>query len=56
MNYFNQEDIIEAKKQGNLRKGLAPDFFTGEVLQLNETLRTKIAQEICVSMNSFLIP
>ena len=53
---FRLSDVLEAIKAYNFNKGLAPDCFDGNILQLNETLGDKIAYEIMDALNSKVIP
>ena len=48
---FNLSDITEAIKSSNFNKGLGPDCFDGNILQLNELLCSKISLEIMDALN-----
>ena len=43
---FKLSNIAEAIKSSNFNKGLGPDCFDGNILQLNELLCSKISLEI----------
>ena len=53
---FKLSDIAEAIKSSNFNKGLGPDFFDGNILQLNELLCSKISLEIMDALNQGDIP
>jgi hypothetical protein len=48
---FKHSDITEAIKSSNFNKGLGPDCFDGNILQLNEHLCSKISLEIMDALN-----
>ena len=53
---FRLADILEAIKSCNFNKGLGPDCFDGNILQLNELLCSKISLEIMDALNQGDIP
>jgi hypothetical protein len=53
---FKLSDITEAIKSSNFNKGLGPDCFDGNILQLNELLCSKISLEIMDALNQGDIP
>lgn len=53
---FSSEDIDNAIKDSNFNKGLGPDYFDGNLIKNNETLRVKINFEIANALNMRVIP
>ena len=53
---FSSEDIDNAIKESNFNKGLGPDYFDGNLIKNNETLRVKINYEIANALNMRVIP
>ncbi len=53
---FSSEDIDIAIKESNYNKGLGPDYFDGNLIKNNETLRAKINFEIANALNMRVIP
>lgn len=53
---FKLSDISEAIKCSNFNKGLGPDCFDGNILQLNELLCSKVSLEIMDALNQGDIP
>ena len=53
---FKLSEITEAIKNSNFNKGLGPDCFDGNILQLNELLCCKVSLEIMDALNQVDIP
>ena len=53
---FKLSNITEAIKSSNFKKGLGPDCFDGNILQLNELICSKISLEIMDVLNQGDIP
>ena len=53
---FRLADISEAIKSCNFNKGLGPDCFDGNILQLSELLCSKVSLEIMDALNQGDIP
>ena len=53
---FKLSEITEAIKNSNFNKGLGPDCFDGNVLQLSELLCSKVSLEIMDALNQGDIP
>jgi hypothetical protein len=48
---FKLSEITEAIKNSNFNKGLGPDCFDGNILQLSELLFSKVSLEIMDALN-----
>lgn len=53
---FSSEDIDNAINESNFNKGLGPDYFDGNLIKNNETLRVKVNFEIANALNMRVIP
>ena len=53
---FKLSEITEAIKNSNFNKGLGPDCFDGNILQLSELLCSKVSLEIMDALNQGDIP
>ena len=53
---FTREEVVEAVKSCNFKKGMGPDCFDGGVLHSNEQLKDKVVSEITEALNSSSIP
>ena len=53
---FKLSDVTEVIKSLNFNKGLGPDCFEGNILQLDELLCSKISLEIMDALNQGDIP
>jgi hypothetical protein len=53
---FTREEVVEAVKSCNFKKGMGPDCFDGGVLHSNEQMKDKLVTEINDALNSASIP
>ena len=53
---FTREELVEAVKSCNFKKGMGPDCFDGGALHSNEQLKDKVVTEITEALNSASSP
>jgi hypothetical protein len=53
---FTREEVTEAIKSCNFKKGLGPDCFDGNILGSNTILKAKVVEEIVNALNIASIP
>lgn len=53
---FTKDDILEAIENCDFNKGIGPDGFNGQVLNINNDLKQKVGVDLAHCLNTIDIP